>query len=198
MNPARQTATTLDGIRRDHVARYEFASRIATPPVLDACCGVGYGASILADAGHKVFAVDSHGMAIRTALKHYCREGIAWVCADIHDAPDLLGPMGTVVAFECIEHIEDAPYLVASLVGMLAGEGTFIASVPNEESWPFDPDQFKHDDSPHLRHYTPAEFEALLREAGLFHVKRYTQHGKRGEVEVGDNGRFLVYVGKKL
>jgi hypothetical protein len=47
----RQVAPTLEGIRRDHVARYEWAARRLKGRVLDACCGIGYGTQILAKAG---------------------------------------------------------------------------------------------------------------------------------------------------
>ena len=57
----RQVAPTLDGIRRDHVARYEWAARQLAPEsvVLDAACGVGYGSRVMADAGMTVRGTDT-------------------------------------------------------------------------------------------------------------------------------------------
>lgn len=65
-NGERQVAPDVSGIRRDHVARYEFVAGRLVPGsrVLDLACGVGYGAHILAKAGHKVIAVDASPEAI--------------------------------------------------------------------------------------------------------------------------------------
>jgi hypothetical protein len=47
----RQVSPTIDGIRKDHVERYQFvAKRLAKGSrVVDFSCGVGYGSRILAD-----------------------------------------------------------------------------------------------------------------------------------------------------
>ena len=48
----RQVSDTLEGIRADHRARYEWAAgRLAGKKVVDAACGVGYGAKILPNSG---------------------------------------------------------------------------------------------------------------------------------------------------
>jgi len=56
----RQVAPQLNGIRRDHVERYLWAARQlgASCRVVDFACGIGYGAKILAEAGHQVVGFD--------------------------------------------------------------------------------------------------------------------------------------------
>ena len=75
----RQVAPTLDGIRRDHVARYEFAARVLPTPsrVIDFACGVGYGTRILGDAGHQALGFDVDKEAIAYARKHYAGHEVA-------------------------------------------------------------------------------------------------------------------------
>src|SRR3954467_14298237 len=69
----RQVAPTLEGIRADHVARYQFAAQLLKKPtrVIDFACGVGYGSKILADAGHFVYGYDRDPEAIAYAREHY-------------------------------------------------------------------------------------------------------------------------------
>ena len=69
----RQVAPTLDGIRRDHVARYEWAAKIipAGSRVIDFACGVGYGTRVLCDAGHAAFGYDIDTEAHAYAVDHY-------------------------------------------------------------------------------------------------------------------------------
>ena len=54
MSVDRQAAKRIEGIRRDHLERYRYAMSLAEGPVLDAACGVGYGAYLLASDGHGV------------------------------------------------------------------------------------------------------------------------------------------------
>jgi len=62
----RQVASTLDGIRRDHVARYEWASQqfFGDRRVIDVACGVGYGTWMLAFNGCRVLGYDANREAI--------------------------------------------------------------------------------------------------------------------------------------
>ncbi len=75
----RQVGATLGEIREDHVYRYRWARNIiedlATEPfsVIDAGCGVGYGASILSESDMvaRVQAFDCSDEAIRFADRHF-------------------------------------------------------------------------------------------------------------------------------
>lgn len=181
----RQVAPVLDGIRRDHRARYEWAARTlaAGSRVLDVGCGVGYGAFILAEAGHTVVALDRDAEAIEYARTHYAHANIVYRCADAADMAGCGdGAFDTVTCFETIEHLQDPlPMLRAARTAA----PVLLASVPNEKYFPFAGHKF------HFRHYTRHQFERLLRSAGFFILDTLGQHDT--ESEVGPMpGRTLV------
>lgn len=184
----RQESPTLEGIRADHRYRYEFAASLVEQgnAVLDAACGTGYGAKILHDAGAIVTAIDIYQPAIDFAQAHY--PGPYYLRRDIADVE---GQYDVIVSFETIEHLYD-PWRVLNKFRTKCS--LLIASVPNEENYPFNPVTFASDDFPHLRHYTPTEFDDLLGAAG-FEVKgKHCQKSKHGKVESGTDGLFLIYV----
>jgi hypothetical protein len=183
----RQVAPNLSGIRRDHLARYEWAARMLPQGsrVLDVACGVGYGAFILARAGHIVTAVDNDAEAIAYAGEHYDHPNITRVQCD---ATALSFPAGVefdaAVCFETIEHLAEPMLLLRSL---RAHVKVLLASVPNETHFPYKGYTFHH------RHYTKAEFEALLGTAGFGVTAMLGQVGPDSGVEVCE-GRTLVAV----
>lgn len=186
----RQVAANVEDIRRDHTARYEWATRILTPgsKVLDLACGVGYGSNILAEAGFRVTGVDISAEAIAFAKQHYSKNGAEFICADARNLE--LHDFDAVVCFETLEHVEDPGKLLRMFHS--TGAKTLLASVPNEDVLPYrQPDgstiKFHH------RHYRPAEFRALLEANGWKVRGRAGQRGPTSEVEAGVEGRTLVY-----
>lgn len=189
MNPVRQWGT-LDQIRKDHVARYEFAARQIKRQsrVLDAACGCGYGSWIIQNAGNRVVGVDISRDAIKYAEEHY--HGPGYLLGSILDKP-WVGWFDALVSFETIEHIaepEKALKLFRESV-----DGVFICSVPNENLYPFNAEKFAGDEYPHLRHYTPDEFAALLMAADFKIQSLNCQKSKTSDVEPGTDGMFLVF-----
>ena len=184
MNPGeRQVSPTLDGIRADHRARYQWAIDKVKGRVTDAACGIGYGSSMLADAGIKVRAIDRDAEAIEYAKKHYSRPLINYQCADLDAAGPYLSD--TTIVFEIIEHIEDPlPFLKQV-------QGTILASVPNEKIFPF------RNYAYHYRHYTKNQFEDLLKEAGFTIESWHGQLGPESDVEDNLEGRTIIAIGRK-
>lgn len=190
-NGERQVAPDVSGIRRDHVARYQFvAGRLApSSRVLDLACGVGYGAMILARAGHKVTAVDASPEAIAYARAHYAHPNITYVCATA-EGLSARERFDAVVSFETLEHLADP----APILARWASEaGALYASVPNETVFPHR-GRVKF----HHRHYTRAEFKALLEQSGWEAVEWHGQAGPVSEVEPGIEGRTLIAVGRSM
>ena len=187
----RQVAQTVDGIRRDHVARYEWAARTLPPgsEVLDLGCGVGYGAKMLADAGHKVTAIDRDGESIEFAKQHYAHPSIRF---ERMDADAIAGyvddAFDAVTCFEFIEHVAD-PLPVLRDASRLAE--LLLASVPNEEVFPFRNYAFHH------RHYRPGEFLDLLLASGYGVESWWGQGGPRSDVEPNVSGRTLVALARR-
>ncbi len=105
-------ATSMADIRPDHLARYEAAkhwltSNDTTGHVLDAGCGVGYGATVLSDVVEKVTAVDVSDEARALHEQHFSRPNVNFLCSNLFQAP-LDKTYDAVVSFEFREHIEEA------------------------------------------------------------------------------------------
>lgn len=181
----RQVSPTLDGIRRDHVMRYQWAAK-ALPPaslVADLACGIGYGSFILAQAGHIVIAIDAEPEAIAYAQEHYAHPNIRHICSRAEDL-DLSEKLDAVISFETIEHIE-SPLPVLQKCRALAP--LLIASVPNEAVFPHR-GMVKF----HFRHYRPHEFKSLIEEAGFAIDSWHGQAGKESDVEPDRMGRTII------
>lgn len=194
----RQVAPTLNGIRRDHVARYEWAAKQIHPAgrVIDFACGVGYGTRILADAGHQASGFDVDADALEYACKHYgsLRDTVGKHPVSFREkngnAPGELGEADAAVCFETIEHLEDPRPLLNAL---RKSAPLLLASVPNEDvmPWRVAPGFVT---AFHFRHYTKEEFNALLLECGWRATDWYGQAGPESEVEQNINGRTLIAV----
>jgi 2-polyprenyl-3-methyl-5-hydroxy-6-metoxy-1,4-benzoquinol methylase len=194
----RQVAPTLENIRADHRARYEFAAGLIPrgARVLDVACGVGYGSKILSDRSPaaEIRAADISEGAIAYAREHYQTPKVQF---DVGDALELDWPAGhfdVAVSFETIEHLPDAPHFLSRLRAALRPGGLLICSVPNQDRLPFDPKRFKH----HVRHYRPQEMEDLLNAAGFVVERRHTQpDAASGEIRPNWNGQFNIAVCRK-
>ena len=174
----------IKDVRADHVARYRWAAERIKGHVIDAGCGSGYGAAILADAGLIVTAFDYWFQGLQYARRHWARPSITWVKADF-EADFEFPTTGAVVAFEVIEHL-DAPWMLLNEARRVAGR--LFASVPNEDVWPHEPRLAPV----HKRHYTRAQFEALLTECGWAVAGWWGQEGGESPVEPEVHGRTLV------
>jgi 2-polyprenyl-3-methyl-5-hydroxy-6-metoxy-1,4-benzoquinol methylase len=182
----RQQAPDLSGIHPGHLERYFFASRLVSGTVLDAACGCGYGSKIMHDAGAFVTGIDLEKDAIDYARQHY--PGPEYILADV---TKYKGRYDWVVCFENVEHLlEPLPAL-----RNFRQSKALIVSTPNEEFYPFSKwVNGNNDRFPHYRHYTPKEFDELLKESGWSVSARYCQLTKGGPVQQGTNGKFIVYV----
>jgi 2-polyprenyl-3-methyl-5-hydroxy-6-metoxy-1,4-benzoquinol methylase len=190
LDRSRQWGRTVSEINQDHVNRYRFAQRYATGRVLDAACGCGYGSKLLLEAASSVVGVDDSLDAIAWAHEFY--RGPQYLKFRIEEAP-WVGSFDTIVSLETLEHMRDPkPALEAFRKSC---SGVFIASVPNENLYPFKADTFANDDSPHFRHYTPEEFESLVEGVGFKVAGKFCQVSKQDpEIVRGTEGRFLVFV----
>ncbi|MBA1141746.1 class I SAM-dependent methyltransferase [Mesorhizobium neociceri] len=186
-NGERQVASTLEGIRRDHVARYEFAAKQVSKrgSIVDLACGVGYGCAILADAGHSVVGIDRSQAAIDYGKAHFRRGKVALLAADVMDVAGYTdNAFAAAVCFETIEHLADP---LPMLKALHAVAPKLIASVPNEAVFPHR-GRILH----HHRHYTRAEFAELLESAGWRITGWFGQAGPESEVEPDIEGRTIV------
>lgn len=189
----RQTAPTVAGIRADHSGRYRWAAGQIEKGalLLDAACGVGYGAWLLADAGHLVVAADRSQEALAYGMEHYHHGCIDYLRADLPGHVPLLR-YDAAVCFETLEHVEDA----AGLLRMFAERAPrLLCSVPNETELPFSAERFPF----HVRHYRADELEALLLETGWQVAAWYHQATAHSAVPAaGIGGRTLIVDARRV
>jgi len=178
----RQVSPTLDGIRRDHRARYEWAVEyVRGKSVTDYGCGIGYGTSILANVSGYAQGVEINLAAFNYAMDHYTDTGADFVNASILS----YRPESEVaVAFEVIEHIEAPDVFLSDLKA-----DTLLASVPNEHVFPWSPNIMYHH-----RHYTPAQFEQLLNDCGWEVREWWGQEGPESDPVANTQGRTQIAV----
>jgi len=196
----RQVAPVVSGIRRDHVARYEWAAKVIDKlvhdgrKVIDIACGIGYGSNVLARSRFNVTAIDIDAEALEYGRKHYAHDRITFLQGDASNPEGGLESDNRIstqrwhaaTVFETVEHIEDPRPLLKWLRGRVK---VLLASVPNEEVFPHQ-GRVKF----HFRHYTPGEFAALLKECGWMVNAWYGQAGPESEVEKGRMGRTIIAV----
>ena len=189
----RQVETDLSKIRNDHTARYLWAAEKipAESLIIDFACGIGYGANIMATAGHKVIAVDKDNEALAYGGEHWKHERVQFAQGDAETLTGgSIGEFDVAVCFETVEHIVDPTPLLKSL---RASANTLLVSVPNENVIPWRwPDGSTT--AFHHRHYTPEQFEQLLNSTGWKVVEWYGQKGAESEVERDMMGRTIIAV----
>ncbi len=149
----------------EHLARYAFALRHAAGRrVLDAGCGVGYGADMLAAAAEQVAAVDVAAEAIAYARAHYRRPNLVFVQASCTALPFADGTFDLVTAFEVIEHVQDWAACLAELRRVLAPHGTCFISTPNRTYYSLS----RRQSGPNPYHYREFDRQELTAELARF------------------------------
>lgn len=180
----RQEMPTIDGIHPGHVERYKFAASRVNGYVLDMACGVGYGSWLMSPFAD-VTGMDIESEAIEFANVHYAEP--TYQVANVNEEP--LGSYDWVVSLETIEHLPKPEVAL----GKFRASAKLIISTPNELEFPFKPEDHKDSVYPHVKHYTPDEFETLLNNSGWNVVEKLGQKAKTSPVTRGA-GKFLVWV----
>lgn len=155
----------------EHLARYLFASQFTDKKnVMDAGCGVGYGAKILVNEGKakNVVAIDISDKAINYAQKKYSHDNIQYVVDDLINLTKIESKtINVVVCFEVIEHLKQQDQLLSNFKRVMQPNGILVISTPNKENYqsgnPF-----------HLKELHLKQFEVLL-EKHFKYVSVHTQ-----------------------
>ena len=142
-------------LMNEHWARYAFAEAlVGSKRVLDAGCGVGYGAAKLAEGATEVIALDQAAEALAAASVEYHHPRLRFVQGDCTQFPLADASVDAVVAFEVIEHLTEWKALIEESQRVLKPLGQFIVSTPNrlyysqsrDEPNPFHEHEFTHDE----------------------------------------------------
>jgi len=140
-----------------HLAAYHLARRHCTGKlVLDAGCGEGYGAALLAAVARRVVGVDRNLPALAHARRRQARPNLTFVCADLERLGALNERFGVVCNFQVIEHLMEPSGLLRAFAEHLADDGQLILTTPNRLT--------SFSENPyHVREYTAEELAGLLR-----------------------------------
>lgn len=132
------------------ISRYEFASRYAKDKiVLEAGCGAGYGADILAKVAKKVYGVDTSLGSIKDCHERFGHKKLEFKVQNIAKLDFSDNFFDLITCFEVIEHIIDYDLAISEFLRVLKPGGFLILSTPNKEVYspgtkkPFYPFHFK-------------------------------------------------------
>ncbi len=171
-------------LRNEHVARYRFAELLAPGKrVLDAGCGVGYGAARLELAGGTVLALDSASEAVRCGQGAH--SGVRFVQGDCTALPFADRSLDLVVCFEVIEHLEAWADLIAEAARVLAPSGVLLVSTPNRSYY----GASRNEPNPfHVHEFDYDEFRSALAEVFPYTVVFCENHVPAITFTSGDIG----------
>lgn len=154
------------GVRSEaHIVRYFEAAAYIRPGdrVLDAACGLGYGARVLAEnsLAASVLGIDASKSAIDYANVSFVGgdERVSFQMGDLPEAFEAMAPASAdfIASFETLEHLVDPQRFLRACARVLAPGGRVMVSVPNDWS-----DETGDDPNPwHFHVYT---WEKLIEE----------------------------------
>jgi len=193
----RQMHTSIKDIEISHKARYFFASSLIKKGdvVLDACCGVGYGSMLMSEItnAEHINAFDISKEAIDIAKFHFHPENVDFY-NDSFESIEVDKKYDLITCFEAIEHVEDPEGLVNKLCSLLKYKGVLVISTPNEHRMHWTKEKFPE----HLRHFTVDQMIYILESNGIRNIIPYSQEKWSPCIQIGDRGKFVIFVGTKI
>ena len=149
--------------RRHEVVYQSLAARCSGRDVLEAGCGEGYGADLIADVANRVIGLDYDEAAVAHVRARYPR--IEMRHGNLAELPLADASVDVVVNFQVIEHLWDQGQFVAECARVLRPSGLLLMSTPNRIT--FSPGRDAPINPFHTRELDAAEMSELLTDAGL-------------------------------
>jgi SAM-dependent methyltransferase len=149
--------------RRHEVVYQRLRDRCAGLDVLEAGCGEGYGADLIADVARRVVALDYDEATVTHVRARYPRVDVRHGNLAQLPLPD--GSVDVVVNFQVIEHLWDQPQFVAECLRVLRPSGLLLMSTPNRVT--FTPGSDTPINPFHTRELNARELTELLESAGF-------------------------------
>lgn len=169
--------------RRHEVVYQRLAERCVDADVLEAGCGEGYGADLIAGVARRVIAVDYDEAAVAHVRSRYPRVDV--MQANLAQLPLPDASVDIVVNFQVIEHLWDQTQFVVECARVLRPSGLLLMSTPNRIT--FSPGRDTPINPFHTRELNAAELTQLLIDggftdvsvSGLFHGPRLREMDAR-------------------
>src|SRR5690242_1028658 len=169
--------------RRHEVVYQRLAQRCVNADVLEAGCGEGYGADLIAGHARRVVAVDYDEAAVAHVRSRYPRVDV--MQANLAQLPLPDSSVDIVVNFQVIEHLWDQTQFVVECARVLRPAGLLMMSTPNRIT--FSPGRDTPINPFHTRELNAAELSRLLIDggfsdvsiSGLFHGPRLREMDAR-------------------
>jgi SAM-dependent methyltransferase len=162
--------------RRHEVVYQQLAGRCADRDVLEAGCGEGYGADLLAGVARRVIGLDYDESAVAHVRARYPRVEVRQGNLAALPLPD--GAVDAVVNFQVIEHLWDQGQFVAECFRVLRPSSLLMVSTPNRIT--FSPGRDTPINPFHTRELNAAELTELLTDAGFeIAAMQGVFHGRR-------------------
>lgn len=149
--------------RRHEAAYLALLPYCEDATVLEAGCGEGYGAALIAERAARVLALDYDEQTVRHVARCYPQAGT--VQGNLAFLPLRPSTMDVVATFQVIEHLWDQAGFLAECHRVLRPGGRLIVTTPNRLT--FTPDSDTPLNPYHTRELAPSEMDTLLREAGF-------------------------------
>ncbi|MGV0625273.1 class I SAM-dependent methyltransferase [Mycolicibacter minnesotensis] len=149
--------------RRHEVVYQQLAPRCAGRDVLEAGCGEGYGADLIAQVARRVTGLDYDEAAVAHVRARYPR--VTAVQGNLAELPLPDASVDVVVNFQVIEHLWDQGQFIAECARVLRPGGLLMVSTPNRIT--FSPGRDTPINPFHTRELNAAELTELLLDAGF-------------------------------
>ncbi|MBU8809668.1 class I SAM-dependent methyltransferase [Mycolicibacterium goodii] len=149
--------------RRHEVVYQRLADRCAGRDVLEAGCGEGYGADLIADVARHVIGLDYDEATVAHVRARYPRVDVRH--GNLAELPLDDASVDVVVNFQVIEHLWDQAQFVSECFRVLRPGGVFLVSTPNRIT--FSPGRDTPLNPFHTRELDAAELTELLQTAGF-------------------------------
>ena len=186
---------TVPGIAREnywfrrHLVVYEAMAPRCRGVVLEAGCGEGYGADLIANGARQVLALDYDAQAIGHVGRRYPR--VAAARANLVALPVRDDVLDAVVSLQVVEHLWDQERFLRECRRVLAPGAALLLSTPNRIT--FSPGRDTPLNPFHTRELSAAELAELLVTAGFVDVAVLgLHHGSRLRALDAAHGGSLV------
>lgn len=210
----RQTATSIDGIRKDHIYRYEKGIEAVKKYLqldkikngADVFCGNGYGSFLISNAipNVKLLSIDGSKEAIILAKKHYNNNNVRFE-HKLFPFSMKKNKYDFIFSLESIEHVKNDDKFLHTLTSAIRDNGILILSTPNADKIDLNinPNPF------HFRHYHSSYIINLLKKQKFELLEIYGQdtyiidsnkkvigseNPENMNLHEGYDGQFIIYI----